>query len=113
MQSPRWRSSRAVRPNAIGASLPTGTAGAHPSSPTEPPPRTQKINDKALLNLRALAPCPGLQPQNTMTTDNPNPESPPAADEAAVHEATPSNAADARLQELEAKHAEVSDAFLR
>jgi molecular chaperone GrpE len=48
-----------------------------------------------------------------MTTDNPNPDNPAAADEAATNEATPGSAVDTRLQELEAKHAEVSDAFLR
>ena len=48
-----------------------------------------------------------------MTTDNPNPDNPSAADEAAANEATTGNAADTRLQELEAKHAEISDAFLR
>ncbi len=48
-----------------------------------------------------------------MTTDNPTPDNPAAADEAAVNEAAAGSAVDARLQELEAKHAEVSDAFLR
>ena len=49
-----------------------------------------------------------------MTTDNPNPDN-PAADNGAApnNEATVDSAVDTRLQELEAKHAEVSDAFLR
>src|SRR5260221_9913822 len=48
-----------------------------------------------------------------MTTDNPNPDNPAAAEEAAVNEAAAGSAIDTRLQELEAKHAEVSDAYLR
>ena len=48
-----------------------------------------------------------------MTTDNPNPDNAAAANEAAANEATAGSAVDTRLQELEAKHAEVSDAFLR
>ena len=48
-----------------------------------------------------------------MTTDNPNPDNPSAGNEAAPNEATADSAVDTRLQELEAKHAEVSDAFLR
>ena len=48
-----------------------------------------------------------------MTTDNPNPDNPSAGNEAAPNEATADRAVDTRLQELEAKHAEVSDAFLR
>ena len=49
-----------------------------------------------------------------MTTDNPNPDNPAAGNGAAPNnEATVDSAVDTRLQELEAKHAEVSDAFLR
>ena len=48
-----------------------------------------------------------------MTTDNPNPDNPATADEAAANEAAATSAVDTRLQALEAKHAEVSDAFLR
>ena len=48
-----------------------------------------------------------------MTTDNPNPDNPSAGNDAAPNEATADRAVDTRLQELEAKHAEVSDAFLR
>ena len=49
-----------------------------------------------------------------MTTDNPNPDNPAAGNGAAPNnEATVDSAVDTRLQELEAKHAEVSDEFLR
>ena len=48
-----------------------------------------------------------------MTQDNPNPEIDVAAqDQAVANEAAVAHA-DARLQELEAKHSELSDAFLR
>jgi len=49
-----------------------------------------------------------------MTTDNPTPDHDPiAAEAAAAANEAAASAAEVRLQELEAKHAEVSDAYLR
>ena len=48
-----------------------------------------------------------------MTQDQPTPEFDPAAEAAAAANDTAAAQAEARLQELEAKHSELSDAFLR
>ena len=48
-----------------------------------------------------------------MTQDNPNPEIDVAAEAAAAANEATANEAQTRLQELEAKHSELSDAFLR
>ena len=48
-----------------------------------------------------------------MTQDQPTPEFDPAAEAAAAANDTATAQAEARLQELEAKHSELSDAFLR
>ena len=48
-----------------------------------------------------------------MTQDNSNPEIDVAAEAAAAANAAATSQAEARLQELEAKHSELSDAFLR
>ena len=53
------------------------------------------------------------QTQYTMTPDNPTPEFDPAAEAAAAANEAALVNAEARLQELEAKHSELSDAFLR
>jgi molecular chaperone GrpE len=55
----------------------------------------------------------GYPTQHTMTQDNPTPEFDPAAEAAAAANEAAATHAEARLQELEAKHAELSDAFLR
>jgi molecular chaperone GrpE len=55
----------------------------------------------------------GYQTQHTMTQDKPTPEFDPAAEAAAAANEAAATHAEARLQELEAKHAELSDAFLR
>jgi molecular chaperone GrpE len=53
------------------------------------------------------------QIQHTMTQDNSSPEFDPAAEAAGAANEAAAGSAEARLQELEAKHSELSDAFLR
>jgi molecular chaperone GrpE len=71
-----------------------------------------KIVKKALLNLRAIAqPAAQPNPQHAMTQDNLTPENAPADGAEPQFDAV--SASEARLAELEAKHSELSDAFLR
>src|SRR5688500_14898615 len=102
----------AARPSATGATWPIGSAGAPPSTT---PPRIRRLNPA--LECRRRGPTsPRTGRKRHMNSTDPNKEDTPLSpaepqlDAASADvNATPEQ----RLAELEAKHAEMADAYLR